>query len=210
MSWKDKIKQAYDATAEEYCQQFYGELLRKPFDKELLNRFAEALPQQGQVADIGCGPGQIGCHLHQKGFKVTGFDFSSEMVELADEINPTIHFVQADMAALPVEAQTFDGLLAFYSLIHLQRHEVVNVLKEFKRVLKPQGQLLISFHGGEGVVHTEEFMGENVSIDATLFTASEMEGYLNEAGFRIKESLERKPFDFEYQSQRLYIWGEPV
>lgn len=49
-------------------------------------------------------------------------------------------------------------------------------------------------------------------MDATLFTAEEMTGYLQEAEFQVEQVREREPYAFEYQSRRVYILahkGEP-
>jgi hypothetical protein len=58
---------------------------------------------------------------------------------------------------------------------------------------------------GTGEVHTENWFGQGVSMDATLFTTEEMTGYLHEAGFQVEQVRERDPYDFEYQSRRVYI-----
>ena len=60
-------------------------------------------------------------------------------------------------------------------------------------------------HGGVGEVHTENWFGQGVSIDATLFTAEDMTGYLHEAGLQVEQVRERDPYPVEYQSRRIYI-----
>ncbi|MBW2258756.1 MAG: SAM-dependent methyltransferase, partial [Deltaproteobacteria bacterium] len=67
------IQTSYDRLAERYAEVFADELDGKPFDRTLLQGFAERVPP-GPIADIGCGPAQIGRFLHDLGRDVQGFD----------------------------------------------------------------------------------------------------------------------------------------
>ena len=75
------------------------------------------------------------------------------------------------------------------------------------RVLEPGGLLLLSFHGGEGELHREQWYDKPVSIDVTLFAPEEMEGYLRSSGFEIVRLAERQPYEFEYPTQRIYAFA---
>jgi hypothetical protein len=85
---------------------------------------------------------------------------------------------------------------------------VISVLQEFRRVLRPNGLLLLSFHLGQEIIHMDEWWGEKVALDFVFFQLPEMEGYLKAAGFEIEDSIERPPYeDFEVQTQRVYIFA---
>ena len=47
--------------------------------------------------------------------------------------------------------------------------------------------------------------GREYRFDATLFTAEEITGSLHEAGLQVEQVVEREPYEFEYQSRRVYI-----
>lgn len=53
----DSIRSAHDTASAAYSRKFLDDLDRKPFDRELLQRFAELAGGMAQVLDIGCGPG---------------------------------------------------------------------------------------------------------------------------------------------------------
>ena len=93
---------SYDAVADDYTSRIAAELQHKPFDRLLLDQFAEQVRDLGWVADIGCGPGHVARYLHDRGVRVVGIDLSPRMVECAPKLHPTIEFRQADMEALPV------------------------------------------------------------------------------------------------------------
>jgi SAM-dependent methyltransferase len=201
------IASSYDHVAQQYAETFFGELSRKPADRQLLDAFAARVRHRGPVCDVGCGPGHVARYLKDRGVEVCGVDLSAAMVQCATHRNPDIPFYQGDMRALACPPAWFAGIVAFYSIIHLQRPEVLQTLQELHRVLHARAPLLLALHGGTGEVHTENWLGQGVSIDATLFTAEEMTGYMHEAGFQVEQVTERDPYPFEYQSRRIYILG---
>jgi SAM-dependent methyltransferase len=198
---------SYDTVADDYTTRIAAELRHKPFDRLLLDQFAEQVRDLGWVSDIGCGPGHVARYLHDRGVRVVGIDLSPRMIECARKLHPIIEFRQADMEALPVANGTWAGIVAFYSLIHVPRDRVVATLREFRRVLRPRGLLLLAFHIGAGVVHLDEWWGHRVSVDFVFFCSGEVERYLTAAGFEVERSTERDPYppEVEHQSRRGYV-----
>ena len=204
----NELRDSYDQVAEEYVARIFHELEHKPLDRELLDRFAEEVRGLGPACDMGCGPGHIARYLYQRGVKVLGIDLSPRMVELARELTPGIEFHQGNMSSLPVDDEAWGGIAAFYSIIHIPREAVIHVLQEFRRVLRPNGLLLLAFHQGQEIVHLDELWGKKVSLDFIFFQRSEMETYLRVAGFEIEDSIERPPYDgVEVQTHRAYIFA---
>jgi ubiquinone/menaquinone biosynthesis C-methylase UbiE len=201
---KPNLKSSYDCVAERYATEYFNELDRKPFDRELLDTFADSVRGQGLVCEIGCGPGQIARYLQDRGLKMHGVDLSDEMVKCARRLNPDISFEQGDMLALNAADESFAGIVSFYAVIHLKREDITRALTEMRRVLRPGGKLLVSFHGGEGELHRDEWYDQPVSIDVTLFRSDEMRNYLDEAGFEVEGIAEREPYEFEYPTRRMY------
>ena len=206
--------ESYDRVAREYADRIFGELAHKPLDRALLERLADRVRQlskgqeSGLVCDLGCGPGHVGRYLSERGKAVVGIDLSPAMVALARELNPGLEFRVGDMRALDVPNDAWSGIAAFYSIIHVPRDEVVAVLGELSRVLRPGGWLLLAFHVGDDVVHQVEWWGQEVNLDFTFFRTSEMEDFLRTAGFVVDESIERPPYpDVEHQSQRAYVFA---
>lgn len=202
----DSVSNSYDQVAEEYVTHIAGELDHKPIDRELLDRFAARFEPDDLVCDIGCGPGHVARYLHEQGVKVTGIDLSPGMVEQARRLNPDIEFRVGNMLALDVEDSMLAGIIAFYSIIHIPRSDVVRALRELRRALRPGGLLLISFHIGDEILHLDELWDQPVSLDFIFFQPGEMRGYLITAGFEIEEVVEREPYpEVEYQSRRAYV-----
>jgi SAM-dependent methyltransferase len=201
----DELRASYDQVAEAYADTFFDELDCKPFDRELLDAYAERHRAQGLVLDVGCGPGHIARYLHERGVEVVGIDLSPEMVEVARRLNPGLRFEVGDMAALDVEDAALTGLVAFYSIIHIPREGVPGVLREFRRVIGTGGELVVAVHAGTGSVRRDDFLGEPVPFEATFFERDELVSFVETAGFQIEETIQRAPYDDEAPTQRLYV-----
>src|SRR5690348_8516754 len=94
------VRENYDRLADEYANHLYDELAKKPFDRELLDRFAGDVKELGDACDLGCGPGQIARYLRDAGTTVFGVDLSPRMIEEARKRNPDISFMEGDMMSL--------------------------------------------------------------------------------------------------------------
>ena len=203
----ENIRHSYDCVAREYADQIYGELANKPFDRDLLDRFAARVRERGWVGDFGCGPGQIARYLCDRGVKSFGLDLSAGMLAEAWRLNPDLGFVQSSMLELGIGSEKLAGIAAFYSVIHIPRARLVQAFREMRRVLQPGGLCLMTFHLGSEDTHHEDFLGQKVDLDAALFTTAEVTKYLQEAGLTVEEALERDPYapEVEYQSRRGYV-----
>jgi len=203
------VRSSYDAAAEAYAERLFGELARKPLDRHLLNRFAEAVAGRGPVADLGCGPGHVARYLHEcGGVSISGIDLSPGMVRCAARRCPGIEFRVGDMRALDAPDGHFAGLVAFYSIVHFAPDELAPVLRECRRALAPGGALLLAFHAGDQVVHLDELFGRPVSLDFHFHQPAAVVRALEAAGLAVTEATEREPYpDVEHQSRRCYLFA---
>jgi hypothetical protein len=77
-----------------------------------------------------------------------------------------------------------------------------------KRVLKPGGILLITFHIGDEVKHVEEWWEKPVNLDFAFYQPDEMETWLKEAGFELESTLVREPNpEVEVATRRAYVFA---
>ena len=98
-----------------------------------------------KVLDVATGTGDIAIAIRKKYIAdITGIDLSVNMLKVAKKkskklkIND-IRFIEGDAEALPFDDNTFDKLLISYGLRNLGDAEAG--LKEFYRVLKPNGKI---------------------------------------------------------------------
>ena len=208
---RENIQSGYDKAAAAYAHQFIDEQATKPMDQVMLQRFADEVAGKGIVCDLGCGPGQVGAWLNEHcGVKdVIGVDLSANFIAEARKLHPQMKFHQGDMLSLDFPNDSWAGVTAFYCLIHIPHSQIVDALKEIKRVLKPGGVLLLTFHIGSEILHVDQFFEQDVSMDFVMFQPDEMEGYLKQAGYDRIETTVRGPYapEVEHQSHRAYIFA---
>lgn len=185
---RPSVRENYDRIADEYVRSLFGELENKPLDRQLLERFASDVADDGKVCDLGCGPGQVARYLHTLGAPVVGIDISSRMIEHARRLTPEIQFIEGDMMALPFEDASLAGIAAFYAIVNIPEQSLPLVFQEMERVLQPGGLVLLSFHIGNEVRQVEELFGQAVSMEFFFFEPSLISEYVESAGLKLKKS----------------------
>jgi len=206
------IRGDYDLIAHDYAVNIGNELASKPFDCELLTRFAAAISGRGGVCELGCGPGHVPRFLRDLGVSVFGLDLSHGMVEESRRLNPDIDFCIGDMLALPLPGQSLAGIVSFYSIVNFPLESLPAVFAEMHRVLQPGGLLLLAFHIGDEVLRPAELWGRPISMEFIHHPPLKILELLRMAGFAIDEMLERGPYapEIEYQSHRAYVFARKL
>ncbi len=208
MQTQNNIIECYNKTAKNYADKFIDELSKKHLDRILLKSFALENLENGKLIDLGCGPGQTTKYLFDCGVTdIIGTDISTEMINVAKNINSQIPFETADILSLQYPDNYFGSATAFYSIVHFEYNGIIKAFREIKRVLKDNGQFLFSFHIGDNVIHLDTFLDQPVNIDFYFFETEKITKLLTETGFEIIDVIERQPyFEVEHQSKRAYIW----
>jgi SAM-dependent methyltransferase len=121
--------------------------------------FARELVKGRRVLDAACGEGYGSALLAPVAETVTGVDLSGSAVEHARDRYEyqNLSFRQADCLALPFEDNSFDCVVSFETLEHLEDHD--GLLSEFRRVLDPAGFLLLS--SPDKAVYTDRLQNRN-------------------------------------------------
>ena len=197
---------AYNRIAQKYHECFREEMLQKPYDRRVLDEFSDSLPENSLICDAGCGPsGHIGQYLHDRGHRITGIDISERCIEMASHLNPAMTFQVMDMMNTDFDADSFDGLIAFYSIIYTPREHAPGLFGEFHRILKPGGKLLVVVKKGEqeGLLNDEWYEGTEVYF--THFLEADLTGYCRLKGLTVLSVETRCPYPFEIAVDRIYL-----
>jgi len=204
-TFNDATRQAYESVAEQYAENVTP-ASEKPFDVEILERFAARLGGQGPVWDLGCGPGDVTRLLHGMGVNVVGVDLSTEMLNQARRLHPGPRFEEGELFGLAAEDASLAGIVSFYALIHVDPTLLSGVLREFHRALVPGGLLLFAVHAGEGITHLEQWFDRPVSLTTFFFRPAQLTASAQEGGLLVEDLIVRPPYpDIEYPSERLYV-----
>lgn len=106
------------------------------------------LPINSFILDAGCGEGKVAMHLAKKyGWKIIGIDLLDWAIKKANESVKRINldsrpeFYTGDYSNLSYKNNTYNGIYTMESLVHVPDYK--KVLREFYRVLKPKGKLVL-------------------------------------------------------------------
>ncbi|MFI7102285.1 class I SAM-dependent methyltransferase [Streptomyces sp. NPDC050161] len=187
-------REAYDAAASTYAQLFRDSLRDSPLDRAILGAFAEAVRANGdgQVADLGCGPGHITAYLDELGLAACGVDAAPAMIKLARQAYPGLRFDVGSMTALNIADGALGGILSRWSIIHTPPQELPAILAEFHRVLAPGGHLLIGFSAGDDPSHPAQVFDHAVA-PAYRWWPDHLAAMLRESGLAEVARMVREP-----------------
>jgi ubiquinone/menaquinone biosynthesis C-methylase UbiE len=131
--------------------EFTGErVIPGEVDVDLLNehvaryRFAARLAEGRTVLDAGCGSGYGAAQLARRARAVLGFDISQDAIDYACQHYgaENLRFERASCLEIPAADSSFDLVVAFEIIEHL--NEWRTFLQEVRRVMRPDGQLVVS------------------------------------------------------------------
>ena len=196
----------YDGTGEEYRRHAEDSSYNAHYDRPAV---LEALGDVTglDVLDAGCGPGLYLTELLNRGARVTGFDASQEMVDLARaRIGPGSPVDHAVLGKeLPYPDGAFDTVVCALAIHHAD--DLAAVFTEFHRVLRPGGRLVVSTahpttdwlrKGGsyfETTLETDVWPLTTGSFAVQFWRVSltELCGAATDAGFVITRLIEPRP-----------------
>jgi SAM-dependent methyltransferase len=121
------------------------------------------LPPGARILDLCCGQGRHAVRLAQRGYRVTGLDYSAPLLALAREAASRLpaqtlppRWVLADARALPLRAQ-FDAVVCLYnSLNFVHDAQTARALRQAASALSPGGQLLLDLEHRDVVARLQQ------------------------------------------------------
>ena len=131
------------------------------------NIFLSYLPVGAKILDFGCGSGRDTKYFLEHGYDVDAIDGSEELCKRASEYTgiPVRHMYFQELS----EVETYDGIWACASILHLKKEEIAPVLEKMITATKPGGILYVSFKYGD-------FEGEINGRYFTYMTERTMDG----------------------------------
>ncbi|WIV45667.1 class I SAM-dependent methyltransferase [Glutamicibacter nicotianae] len=194
----------YDDFAQAYSDENESSLLNAYYERPATLKMAGEVAGR-RILDIGCGSGPLAHELMERGARVSGFDASQAMIDLARaRLGEDADLRVADLGeTLPYEDNSFDDAIASLVLHYLE--DWTGPLSEIRRVLAPGGRFILSLnhpilypwnHPGEDyfqrVQYTDElsFAGKDASLTYWHRPLHETMNALLDAGFSIQKVWE--------------------
>lgn len=205
---KRKIVDAYETLAENYDRLIDSKPHNAHYDRP--NTLALLPDVHGKsVLDVACGPGKYAEEILARGAIVRGFDISPKMIQLARKRNGDqgdffVHDFSQPFHML--EDQSFDLVLCALAMHYIEDWTVT--IKEFHRVLKPRGMVVLSiehpffeynFFGSEAYFSVEQvrctWKGFGIPVEVNSYRRSLQDciNPLTDHGFYIDKIVEPRP-----------------
>lgn len=124
---------AYSNQPLAYAAHYADRMLDRP------RRFAAVLPPSSAILDLGCGPGRDLRIFSEFGHRPIGLELNPDFVTMARDVGEVVEGDIRQVASY-FEPESFHGVWAQASLVHLADDEVGRVLQDLHRLLAPGGR----------------------------------------------------------------------
>lgn len=149
-------------------------------DRAIIEPWAAAVG--GRILDVGSGTGRWTGHLAGLGHAVEGLEPADRLINVARGAHPSVVFHHGAIEDLADTEPLWDGLLAWYSIIHLSPQELSHNLATLRAVLTDRGSLLVSFFSGPRL---QPF--DHPIATAYRWPMTDMVHVLTQTGFTVNE-----------------------
>jgi putative AdoMet-dependent methyltransferase len=139
--WADSYDKSVDISDDKNDYPFAGY-------KKLMSKIYNTVMRDKKlnILDIGIGTGSLSAELYKNGYKITGIDFSEEMIKICKTKMPSARLIQHDfIKGLPegIKGEKFDYIISTYALHHLNDGEKIVLIKESLKILDNSGSIII-------------------------------------------------------------------
>lgn len=193
----DFVKETYNSIANKYNELY---LEKDPKDcKRVIQKFISLVPKKSKILDAGSGIGNYSKIFSEHGYTVIGLDFSDEMINISKKNDPKAKFYKGDIISLPFHDKSFDAIWCHFVLVNLTKADVKKTIKEFYRVLKPDGILYFNYFNGDIEEIIPESLDPTNMIRRAQFTEKFIDKVLEQCNFKQIEKL-----NFSYEDKQYF------
>lgn len=159
-------------------------------------KFVSLSTEGKYILDLGCGSGSaVSEYFFEKGFSYLGIDLSEEQISLARkrfanytnnfQVNEMLHFCQS------IKENTFDGIIALFSIFHLPKEDHIILFQEIKRILKENAPILFTAFDSSDEGMEENWLGGTKQMFWSNHPYTWYESELMKIGFNKIETFSR-------------------
>lgn len=151
MGYKEENLKSYNKHAKHF-EKYFGGLT----DIHKLGEFEKfiRLLKGKKILDLGCGAGEHALYFKEQGFDVRCADISEAMISLCKEKGLNAEVM--DIENLEFEENSFVGVWAVTSLLHIPKEKMRRVAEKLSEIIKPAGILYVCVKEGEGERFVED------------------------------------------------------
>ena len=152
-------------------------------------------------------------YLIAKGLKITGIDFSENLIEIAKRENPGGNFLVMDVHDIDKMNETFDGIFMQAVLLHIPKNEAEEIVKKAVQKLNPGGLLYVAVKekiegGPDEEVKKDDDYGYEYERFFSYFTLEDFQAYFNNVGLEMIYKDVKPPSRTSRQSNWMQLIGK--
>ena len=164
----------------------------KPKYDDWLDEFKDIIDNvSSEIIDLGCGvTGNNTLYLLEKGKRVLSCDFAEEALKVVDQIEGSKTLLFDMLDKFPFEDNYTDLIIADLSLHYFSDKDTKRIIKEIKRVLKPNGYLFFRVNSinsteykeiiSKGILEKEKHFFFYNNMDKRFFDDVDIRSYFND------------------------------
>lgn len=185
---ENEMAKTYNAIANKYEKEAKEDWK----DKEYVNKFLMYLEHKSSVLDIACGTGELLKYYNDIGLKTTGIDISKAMVNISKNKVPNANIMNMSLYNLDKLEEKFDGISITFTLVHIPKEKINEVIGKINEKLKDNGKIFIVFTTSIKAGLQAEPLDNNYKYYAINYSIDEVCNILENSGFEILESKEKR------------------
>ncbi len=171
-----------------YAQEYSNKYMDQSAYADELSQFIELIPtDQRSVLDIGCGPGNVIRHIIQTdvSMKVTGIDFSKEMIRVANENCPGADLQVMDCRDVSSVDGKFGGIVCSFCIPYLTTDETSKLVSDISKKIVDGGAFYLSGLLGDPEDSGIERNSDGEEVYVYYHNLDELKGKLKDKGFNL-------------------------
>jgi SAM-dependent methyltransferase len=178
------VKQIYEYIASEFN-------VTRAYKWSWITNFISSFPKGSLIYDIGCGSGR---NMDYEDYRFIGFDNCESFIELCRNKGLKVYY--SEITDIKIRDNSADAIICIATFHHLSTHDNrIKALKELKRLVKPNGKIMLSVWAKEQPKKTRitfEEYGDNIVFWKKkypryyyIFELDELKLLINEVGLNI-------------------------
>lgn len=180
------LKATYDLIAEDWYKDHHHD----DWWTEGVEKFISLLPPQASVLDVGCGAGTKSAYLASRGLRVTGIDFSKNLIAIAKRDVSDATFQVLDIREVHELKEPYEGVFMQAALLHFPKKEALHILQSLTEKIVQGGILYVAVKEvregqADEQILTENDYGYPYERFFSYYSQSEIEEYFQKLKLQI-------------------------
>lgn len=180
---KEIVRKGYNNLSDKYRKHF--SLTHNNEYKTWVSDLLTSIPKNNYILELGCGDGIPVARMVSKDHKYLGIDISSVQTVNAKKNVPAGTFITADMTQLAYRPNSFGGIIALYSIIHIPLEEQEKMLKNIHQWLQPKGLFMCTVGATEWTGIENDWIVSGITMYWSHLDSETYSSWFDDIGFSV-------------------------